>query len=160
MARKTRQEQIDRELLEFEEEVHYAWTVTSNEEQQRVAYDVCIGRIGWEDIEARRVKRPALIVAAMFGVRRKMSHNSMRAKWNTANARLANKPFDAIFIGTPKIVNGRVLCVATLADGNETTSLFTLAEIRQAIKDAEQCLHTDPPSALEGAAESQDTAGG
>lgn len=86
-----------------------------------------------------------------------MSHHSMRAKWNTANARLANKPFDGIFIGTPKVVNGKVLCVATLSDGNETTSLFTLAEIRKAIKDAEQCVH---PTAAGGSAQSNNSESG
>lgn len=30
-----------------------------------------------------------------------MPKNSLRAKWNTANARLANKPFDDLF-GVPK----------------------------------------------------------
>lgn len=31
-----------------------------------------------------------------------MSKHSMRAKWNTANARLANKPFDDLFAEKPK----------------------------------------------------------
>lgn len=30
-----------------------------------------------------------------------MSHNSLRAKWNTANAKLANKPFENIFKNKP-----------------------------------------------------------
>jgi hypothetical protein len=30
---------------------------------------------------------------------------------------------------TPKIINGKVLCVAILPDGEETTNLFTLEEL-------------------------------
>ncbi len=31
-----------------------------------------------------------------------MSKHSLRAKWNTANARLANKPFDDLFATKPQ----------------------------------------------------------
>ena len=44
--------------------------------------------------------------------------------------------FCEMFFGTPKVVNNKVLCVAILKDGNETTSLFTLEEISKAIKES------------------------
>ena len=45
------------------------------------------------------------------------------------------------FFGKPKVENGRVLCVAILDNGEETTTYFSLKEIKIALKRAAQPLH-------------------
>jgi len=85
-----------------------------------------------------------------------MPKNSQRAKWNTANARLANKPFDKLFDGsfrstqeiadsmqsfTPVIQWGAVSQKWHVTFLDWTDEIYTGNTIRQALEAAEQDLH-------------------
>ncbi len=86
-----------------------------------------------------------------------MSHNSMRAKWNTANARLANKPFENLFDDESRVC---VRCGRPYTEANKKyTRLYGVMCIcgSQEWKDAEQCVH---PTAAGGSAQSNNSESG
>ena len=72
-----------------------------------------------------------------------MFHNSMRAKWNTANARLANKPFENLFNDESRVC---VRCGRPYIEANKKyTRLYGVMCIcgSQEWKDAEQSVQSD-----------------
>jgi len=90
-----------------------------------------------------------------------MPKHSARAQWNTANAKLANKPFAELFKATHWFW---CLCPHVYPENGDNFSLdkkdVTCKTCLAQIEAAEQCVHTDPPSALVSEADSTNTAGG